>query len=315
MSPFEVSDEEIALIAPILVRLVWADKETRAKIQQFGVNIIPNNFYSNTPSIEEVEASYEYVSDEPPYLDPQLFDQERFREKLAELSVFSQEFAPPVDGDEEDCKRFFWKNSQFSYSDAMSYYCFVRLAKPAVVLEIGSGFSTLAALEAVAKNGSGAVHCIEPFPREFLKNDPRISLHTIKAQEVEADFLNDLLHDGDILFIDSTHTVKTGSDCLHIYLRLLPKLRRNILVHVHDVFLPFGLPQDWLLDRQLYWAEQYLLHAFLIDNPKASLVYGSNFNEKWHVDQMDAFMGGKYPPGGGSAWFEYQGRTDVDRRS
>jgi Methyltransferase domain len=228
MKEFEVTDKEISLVGPILQRLMWADKETKAKIQNFGVNVLPINFYSNTPSLEEIESSYEYTTVEPPYFNAQIFEQGKFRQTLGEILEFSTEFNPPIDGDEENCRRFFWNNSQFSYSDAMSYYCFVRLVRPPTIVEIGSGFSTLVALEAIEKTRTGAIHCIEPFPREFLQRDDRITLHTVKAQDIHPEFVNDILQDNDILFIDSTHTVKTGSDCLHIYLRLftLPPTRR-----------------------------------------------------------------------------------------
>lgn len=307
MSKPEVTDKEISMVGPILQRLMWADKETRAKIQKFGVNVLPINFYSNTPSLEEIKSSYEYTTNEPPYFNAQVFAQEKLRHTLEEILEFSTEFNPPLDGDAETCRRFFWQNSQFSYSDAMSYYCFVRMVRPASIIEIGSGFSTLVALEAIEKNRTGTVHCIEPFPRDFLKKEGRITLHTIKAQDIQLGFLNDVLQDNDILFIDSTHTVKTGSDCLHIYLRLLPEIRRNIFVHVHDVFLPFGMPQNWLLNRQIFWTEQYLLLAFLIDNPKASVLYGSEYNAKWNSLLMEKLMEGKYPFGGGSLWFKYNG--------
>ena len=306
----ELTDEEISLVGPILQRLIWSDKTTRAKIQKFEVNVLPINFYSNAPSIEEVESSYEYTIDKPPYLNPKIFEEKRFGRTLEQMLAFSTEFNPPLDGNEDDCQRFFWKNSQFSYSDAMSYYCFVRLIRPSTIVEIGGGFSTLIALEAAEKNRLGAVHCIEPFPREFLKRDKRINLHAVKAQDIQPGFLNDILHDNDILFIDSTHTVKTGSDCLHIYLRLLPEIKRNVFVHVHDVFLPFGLPKEWLLDRQIFWTEQYLLLAFLIDNPKASVLYGSNYNASWNSSLMEKLMANKYPFGGGSLWFTYNGNPD-----
>jgi len=88
---------------------------------------------------------------------------------------------------------------------------------------------------------------------------------------------------------------------------LLPEIRRNVFVHVHDVFLPFGMPKEWLLDRQIFWTEQYLLLAFLVDNPKASVLYGSNYNAKWNSSLMEKLMGGKYAFGGGSLWFRYNG--------
>jgi hypothetical protein len=315
MGYLQVSDEEISLVTPILQRLVWADKETRAKIQKAGVIVLPCDYYSNIPSIEEIENSYEYTSAEPPYLNAPIFDEHIILQTLEKISQFSDEFNPPLGGDEENGQEFFWKNNWFSNSDAMAYYCFVRWLKPATIVEIGAGFSTLVALEAMEKNQTGSVHCIDPFPRKFLINDERIALHSVKAQEIDAGFLNDTLQDGDMLFIDSTHTVKTGSDCLHIYLRLLPEIRRNIFVHAHDVYLPFGLPKEWLLNLQRFWTEQYLLLAFLIDNPKASLIYGSKFNGRWYPERMDALMGGKYLRGGASVWFKYNGNPNGNSRS
>ena len=303
-----VTDEELALVGPILQRLVWADAATRAKAQGFGVNVLPINQYANAPSLADVAGSYEYAPGAPPpYFDPRIFDAERFRRTLAELLPYAPEFDPPATGDPETARRFFWENGQFGYSDATAYYCFLRLARPANVVEIGSGFSTLVALDAVERNGAGAVHCIEPFPRPFLRTDTRVRLHAIPAQEVSPDALNDLLRDGDVLFIDSTHTVKTGSDCLHVYLRLLPALRRRVLVHVHDVFLPRGMPRQWLVDQQLFWTEQYLLYAFLLDNRKAEAVYGSAYNAEWHAAEMRQMMAGRAASGGGSFWFRYDG--------
>ena len=189
----------------------------------------------------------------------------------------------------------------------MAYYCFIRLFRPRTIIEIGSGFSTLVALEAIRRNGSGRVICIEPYPRPFLANNDQITLIRKPAQTLSADELNGWLGDGDFLFIDSTHTVKTGSDCTHLYLRLLPQLRRNLLIHAHDIFLPFGLPMDWLLNKQIFWTEQYLLLAFLTDNPKARVLFGSSYHDAFQKPRLDQFMGGKWPSGGGSFWFRYDG--------
>jgi Methyltransferase domain len=307
MSRPKITDEEIRLVGPILRKMVWSDRKTREAIQKYGANIIPTDFYSNTPSISEIESSYEYATGEAPYRSEALFDHAFLTQTLAELSRHSLEFDPAVEGNEETAETFFWSNSQFSYSDAMSYYCFIRKLKPKRIVEIGSGFSTLVAVEALQKNESGSIVCVEPFPRPFLQRNPNISLVQKRAQQIDPDFLNDSLQDGDILFIDSTHTVKTGSDCLHIYLRLLPYIKRNIYVHVHDVYLPFGLPMEWLLEKQVFWTEQYLLLALLTDNPKAKVIYGSAYHHSFNRQALDQMMHGRCLSGGGSFWFEYKG--------
>jgi len=302
-------DADLTRVGPLLQRLLWADRRVRERVQEYGVAVVPLDFYSNTPSIAEITRSYEYISPTPPYLMDSLFDADRLSRTLESLAAYSEEFDPAIDGDETNCRSFFWRNSQFSYSDAMAYYCFIRLLRPRTVIEIGSGFSTLVAIEALRRNGVGTITCIEPSPRPFLEQSGDITLKRVEAQDVDAAFFNQTLEDGDVLFIDSTHTVKTGSDCLHIYLRLLPQIKRRMYIHAHDVFLPFGLPIEWLLDRQIFWTEQYLLLALIMDNPKAKVLYGSAYHHYANRPQLESLMGKKYPAGGGSFWFEYDGRV------
>lgn len=306
-----MTDEQFQMVAPILQGLLWASRTERERIQQQGVNVIPTNFYSNTPTIAEILDSFEYRSTEPPYLVNGVFDPPTLERELNELIPFAEGFAPRLEDDETTCRNYFWKNSQFTYSDGMAYYAYLRRLRPRTVVEIGSGFSSMVALEALRQNGFGTLHCIEPFPRPFissLADEGALQLKASRAQDITAPALNALLDDGDVLFIDSTHTVKTGSDCLHIFLRLLPQINRRIYVHVHDVFLPFGLPQDWLLDTQIYWTEQYLLLALLIDNPRAKVLFGSAYHHHFNRKLLDSLMHGRYESGGGSLWFEYDGR-------
>ncbi|HPH78600.1 MAG TPA: class I SAM-dependent methyltransferase [bacterium] len=220
---------------------------------------------------------------------------------------YASEFNPALTKTDDDAK-FYWKNDQFSYCDAMAYYCLIRKLKPKNIVEIGSGFSTLVAIEAVKKNEFGKIHCFEPFPRRFLADNTSINLYPKIAQHISSEELNSIITEGDILFIDSTHTVKTGSDCNHIYLRLLPSIKQNFHIHVHDIFLPFGLPQNWLTDSQIYWTEQYLLYAFLLDNPKTKVFYSSYYGYNFVKEKLEKIMNKKYPIGGGSLWFNYNNK-------
>jgi hypothetical protein len=129
-----------------------------------------------------------------------------------------------------------------------------------------------------------------------------------RVQDIPPEFFNQNLGDGDVLFIDSTHTVKAGSDCLHLYLRVLPQIEHNIMVHAHDIHLPFPLPPREF-DRHVYWTEQYLLYAYLLDNPKARVVFGSTYNSKFLAADLTRLMGAKWPPGGGSIWFRLDGAS------
>jgi hypothetical protein len=164
-------------------------------------------------------------------------------------------------------------------------------------------FSTFVALQAIERNGKGRISCIEPFPRPWLRKlEQGVTIHRQRVQAFDAGFFNGQLRDSDILFIDSTHTVKAGSDCLHLYLRILPELTSKIAVHAHDIHLPFPLPRRHA-EQQIYWTEQYLLYAYLLHNPIAKVVFGSRYHHAYNRASLHKLMRDRYPSGGGSFWF------------
>ena len=155
-------------------------------------------------------------------------------------------------------------NDYFSGLDAVVYYSLIRHLKPRRIIEIGGGYSTRIAGKALAANQSGRLTCIEPYPDERL-NGARVHLITKRVEEMDLTFFS-TLDANDILFIDSSHTVKFGSDVCYEFLEILPVLKRGVWVHVHDIFFPHDYPAEWLLKRRLALNEQYLLEAFLSFN-------------------------------------------------
>jgi hypothetical protein len=293
----EYDEQEVKDLAAILKPLLFAPYPVRRRLQQLGVTVTPANFYSEIPTIDEIEASFK----NPQKYCEQLFDPAAMNEWLKELDSYADEFNPPV---EAPAGTYGWGGAQVSWSDAMALYCTIRKVKPKHVVEIGSGSSSLISIQALAKNASGRLTCIEPYPADYLRSNTKLKLLEKKAQELTPEFFNDELRDGDVLFIDSTHTVKHGSDCLHIYLNLLPNIKRSIYVHVHDVYLPFTFPMPNLRDRQIYWTEQYLLGAYLTSNPRTEVLYGSAYHWNFNREALTAFMRGRYRPGGASLWFK-----------
>jgi hypothetical protein len=98
----------------------------------------------------------------------------------------------------------------------------------------------------------------------------------LKVQDVQlAEFAR--LQAGDILFIDSSHVAKTGSDVLHLYFEVLPRLAPGVRIHVHDIFLPFDYPRRWVLDENRSWNEQYLLRALLMYSSRFKVDFGCAF--------------------------------------
>jgi hypothetical protein len=296
-------EAEMEALAQALVPVLWSPSKLRKKLQSRGVNVVPADFYSPIPTIDDIESSFAAPYQTYDYI----FNHSKLREFLTILHNYSSEFDPPLASGNRGI--YSWDSPSFSYSDAMAYYCFIRHLKPKRIIEIGAGASTVVADAACKANGVGEIVCVEPFPPGFLKEIASVrSVIESPVQQLPYSFFNEQLADGDILFIDSTHTVKHGSDCLHLYLRVLPQLPSSIFVHVHDVWLPRTRSLNDLRDRQIYWTEEYLVMAYLIDNYRTEVLYGSNYHFIHNKERLTDFMHGRFQPGGGSLWFSQQAR-------
>ena len=191
----------------------------------------------------------------------------------------------PVDAPHEP-DRYYYMNGMFPVLDAEFLFGFLCHVQPKRVIEVGSGFSSLVMADVNRRvlGNSIDVTCIEPYPRDFLIAgvDGITRLVTSRLQDVDLAIF-DALDSGDELFIDSSHVSKTGSDVNLLFFEILPRLKRGVFVHLHDIFLPDEYPKPWVLDEQRSWCEQYLLHAFLM------------FNKQWRVMWMAHYMITRYP--------------------
>lgn len=309
MTNKEITKDELSLLIELAKKVLWCDRATKQAIQKHGIHIIPARFYSEIPTIEEVKNSFEYRdSEKGPFHSEKIFDQKKMIHFLEDIQIYADEFDPPEFGDIDSPKSFFWKNPAFSYSDAMAYYCIIRHFKPNQILEIGSGYSTLVASQALQKNGNGNLVLIEPYPKEFLYQISQVkNIVTKFIQDIPISELLEYTDDSDIVFIDSTHTVKNGSDCLYIYLKMLPEIRKDVIVHTHDVKLPFPFDSDQIIDKHITWTEQYLLYAYMLDNPKVEVLFSSIYFYKFFPEETKKMMRGKYPGGGASIWYSLKG--------
>ncbi|HYX21340.1 MAG TPA: class I SAM-dependent methyltransferase [Thermoanaerobaculia bacterium] len=199
---------------------------------------------------------------------------------------------------------FYWGNGQFSHSDASLYFSFVRRFRPGRIVEVGAGHSTRLAARAIEANGSGRILCIDPHaPGWLARLDAPVEVQAIPVQEVpEETFLE--LSPSDILFIDGSHISKTGSDVNHLFLRILPRLPKGVLVHVHDICLPFEYPRYWSQVELCYWNEQYVLAALLANSSKFEILVGVHYLQKADIECLKPFVPRveNVTPGGGSLW-------------
>lgn len=167
-----------------------------------------------------------------------------------------------------EARRYFYDNSYFSYGDGVVLYSFLRHFKPAKVIEVGSGFSSAAMLDVNDLFCGKKINFtfIEPYPdrlRTLFRPGDQERNRVIEepVQDVPLELFAELA-ENDILFIDSSHVVKVGSDVLHLLSAVLPVLRPGVLIHFHDILWPLDYPWEWLAEGRA-WNEAYFLRAFL----------------------------------------------------
>ena len=194
--------------------------------------------------------------------------------------------------DKPDHLGFYLNNGSFESGDAEFWYQMVRLKKPRRIFEVGSGNSTLAAIQAIRRNqiedpAYACKHvCIEPYEMPWLEQTA-FSVVRRKVEDLDIGFFSELQQD-DVLFIDSSHIIRPDGDVLFEYLELLPTLSKGVIVHIHDIFSPRNYPEDWLAEKVLFWNEQYLLEAFLTHNSSWAIIGSLNYLRHHHYEGLKA---------------------------
>jgi predicted O-methyltransferase YrrM len=229
---------------------------------------------------------------------------------LTDLARYTSEIAWPVDKPNGPTD-YFYNKDQYPVLDAEFLYAALRHFHPKIVIEVGSGFSSLITAEVNRRHRSGEInfHCVEPYPRQFLIDgvDGITSLVRSRVENVELAVF-DQLKAGDLLFIDSSHVSKVGSDVNYLFFEVLPRLRPGVLVHIHDIFLPDEYPKVWVIDQGRNWNEQYLVRAFLQFNAAWQVLWAAHFMGSRHTAAVRATCP-RYPQlgGGGSLWLRRAG--------
>jgi predicted O-methyltransferase YrrM len=244
-----------------------AFRAVRSGAERVGLQVVPKTFYSPIPDLRSLPSDiWERRSD----LRGIHFDLD---EQLAWISdhvaAAMREFSPP----EHSTGRrgeYTLDNDSYGRVGADLLHGVVRGLRPRRIVELGSGQSTLIMAAAAARNAAEGVQTdlrtFDPFASVAFAGLPGLSaLEHVRAQDVGLEVFAKL-QAGDVLFVDTTHTVKLGSDVNHIVLDVLPALAPGVLVHVHDIFLPYEYPRKWAEESGLHWAEQYLLQAYLSGN-------------------------------------------------
>jgi len=264
----------------------------------------PGHFYSPLPSAEEIAEAFARGGFGPPFQGVDLNEAGQVA-RLERFAAFYPE--QPFPEDLTEGRRYFLNNPSYGHFDAIMLYCMLREARPRRIVEVGSGFSSAAMLDVNERVLGGGVEFtfIDPDMarlRPLLRagDHARATLIEKRVQDVPLDVFA-ALGENDVLFIDSSHVSKIGSDVNRLYFDVLPVLAPGVLIHIHDVAGNLEYPREWL-DEGRAWNEQYLLRAFLMHNAayRIELFTGWLFNTRhaWFRAHMPLCARG----GGGMMW-------------
>ncbi len=236
-----------------------------------------------------------------------------------QIALVSDHFArqrPLVipDGPTGDPRDYHADNEMFSRLDAWMLQAMLRHFRPQRMIEVGCGWSSLMTARMNREEFGGHLDftCIEPYPPDFL-GDGIDGISRLIVSPVERVPLETFstLEAGDFLFIDTSHTVKTGGDVVFLLNEILPRVAPGVIIHIHDIFLPWDYPQEWVLVGRA-WNEQYAVRAFLSFNADFEILLGVAWLSQFARDVLASSLPDfpqAYSDGGGSLWIRRTGAS------
>lgn len=296
---------------PFLARLAsLPDALSSSQRKQYMTWVPPGHFYSPIPDREEVRGREERIFSIPKELPGIDLNEQGQLRLLDELASFYPDM--PFAEEKKPGLRYHFNNVAFCHTDAVILYSVLRWLRPKRLIEVGSGFSSAVSLDTneLFLGGSMEFTFIEPFPETLNsllteKDRHKAALVHKPLQEVELDLFRELKA-GDVLFIDSTHVSKTGSDVNYIFFEILPVLASGVWVHFHDIMYPFEYPKEWVYEGRA-WNEAYVLRAFLQHNDDYKIRLFNTWLHRFHRDVLEKKMPVCLKNTGGSIWLEKTG--------
>jgi predicted O-methyltransferase YrrM len=278
-------------------------KQTQAELKKYKTWMPPGHYYSPIPDKADIANRKDSIYKRHSEFLGIDFNHQGQVELLEKLKHYYSEI--PFQFEQSENRRYFYNNNFFGYGDSTSLYSMLRHFEPRHVIEVGSGFSSAVMLDVNEKflNNETQLTFIEPYTkrlRSLLKTDDNATIHESGVQEIDLTVF-DRLGDNDFLFIDSTHVSKIGSDVNYLFFEVLPRLKKGVIIHIHDIAANFEYPFKWIEEGRA-WNESYLLRAFLQFNEQFQIIlfnsYLGKVHKKWLEENMPVFLKNS----GGSIW-------------
>lgn len=269
----------------------------------------PGHFYSPIVDPEEADAHIARLEQSPT---PR--DLPGIRIDAAAMERTWMRFLPrlkthPFTAEKEEGLRYAFINDQFSWGDGLILHSMLRLYQPERIVEVGSGWSSACMVDTIERYFETPCDLtfIEPYPERLRL---LVGNATLKHRFYESKIqdapptLFEQLGENDLLFIDSTHVLRTGSDVCHELFEILPSLRPGVIVHFHDIFWPFEYPRQWAVSDNRSWNEIYAIRAFLMDNDNWRILFFNHYFGLTHTQLIQATFPDFLRNCGGSLWLQ-----------
>jgi len=283
--------KKFKILAPLVASMAQSGEGTDLCLES-GCLPMMVHFYSPVPDIPDlIKRDIFSKESELPGIDLKLDKQLDFLMEIG--GIYGNECSWP-DNSTSDPLQFFLQNGCFSFGCASSLHSIIRYFKPKKIIEIGSGYSSLVISAALKNNKSEGKPCeysiIDPYPGNTIISGKLLNLSKLIKERVELTDISLFTHleENDILFIDSGHTVKLGADVNFLILEVLPRLQAGVIIHFHDINLPYPPPEVYYTNSKfrVFWTEEFLLQAFLMFNTKFEILLAMNYIQSKYIDKF-----------------------------
>lgn len=272
----------------------------------------PGHFYSPVADLTDIWRRESSIFEAPTAIPGIQLNADRQLHLLEQLAMHYPRM--PFADQRRSGLRYFFDNPNFSYGESIVLFCMMNLLRPRRIIEIGSGYSSCVILDTneVAFGGSIACTFIEPYPELLLSlmkpgDTERAQVLSQRVQDVDLDVFT-RLEAGDILFVDSSHVSKVGSDVNHIFFEVLPRVAEGVYVHFHDIMVGFEYPREWVYQGRA-WNEAYLMRAFLQYNSAFSVEFFNSYLGHFHRSALTAALPLCDKNPGTSLWLKKHGNS------
>lgn len=295
--------KKILKYIPGIGSLIKRNEMLQNQLKEYKTFYPPGHYYSSIHSSDDLLEYNTPSVDEPiPAVDMNVAQQQKWFDLFiadADKVIFPAK--------QQEGFRYYFENDYFGYNDGIICQLLIHQLKPKKIIEVGSGFSSALMLDMNDRffNNSIDLKFIEPYPERLnslLKPGEKIELFETTIQKMDLKFFEQL-EANDILFIDSTHVSKYGSDVNKLFFEILPLLKKGVFIHVHDIHWAFEYHLPWLQEGRA-WNENYILRAFLQYNDAFSIQFFNSFAEKCFQNQFAQKLPEALKSKGGSIWLK-----------